>query len=78
MTITDCQKGSENISFLPAIVSTFIRMHGEILRLLFLQPEAHRENEDDVSAISVPLHKTTRTSSDIQSVFFIFCFTITS
>ena len=32
---------NQNISFLPAIVSTSTRMHGEFLRLLFLQ--AHRE-----------------------------------
>ena len=32
---------SQNISFLPAITSTSTRMHGEFLRLLFLQ--AHRE-----------------------------------
>ena len=31
------------VSFLPAIVSTSTRMHGEFLRLLFLQ--AHRETE---------------------------------
>ena len=34
---------NQNISFLPAIVSTSTRMHGEFLRLLFLQ--AHRETE---------------------------------
>ncbi len=32
---------NQNISFLPVIVSTSTRMHGEFLRLLFLQ--AHRE-----------------------------------
>ena len=32
---------NQNISFLPAIVSTSTRMHGEFLRLLFLQD--HRE-----------------------------------
>ena len=31
---------NQNISFFPAIVSTSTRMHGEFLRLLFLQ--AHR------------------------------------
>jgi hypothetical protein len=35
---------NQNISFLPAIVSTRTHMHGEFLRLLFLQ--AHRETED--------------------------------
>ena len=34
---------NQNISFLPAIVSASTRMHGEFLRLLFLQ--AHRETE---------------------------------
>jgi hypothetical protein len=34
---------NQNISFLPAIVSTSTRIHGEFLRLLFLQ--AHRETE---------------------------------
>ena len=35
---------NQNIYFLPAIVSTSTRMHGEFLRLLFLQ--AHRETEE--------------------------------
>ena len=39
---------NQNISFLPAIVSTSTRMHGEFLRLLFLQ--AHRENEAHFTA----------------------------
>jgi hypothetical protein len=34
---------NQNISFLPAIVSTSTRMHGKLLRLLFLQ--THRETE---------------------------------
>ena len=34
---------NQNISLLPAIVSTSTRMHGEFLRILFLQ--AHRETE---------------------------------
>jgi hypothetical protein len=34
---------NQNISFLPAIMSTSTSMHGEFLRLLFLQ--AHRETE---------------------------------
>ena len=34
---------NHSISFLPAITSTSARMHGEFLRLLFLQ--AHRETE---------------------------------
>ena len=39
---------NQNISFLPAIDSTSTRMHGEFLRLLFLQ--AHRETEAHVTA----------------------------
>jgi hypothetical protein len=34
---------NQHISFLPAIMSTSTRMHGEFLRILFLQ--AHRETE---------------------------------
>ena len=37
-----------DISFLPAIMSTCTRMHGEFLRVLFLQ--AHRETEAHVTA----------------------------
>jgi hypothetical protein len=43
---------NQNISFLPAIINTSVttstRMHGEFLRLLFLQ--AHRETEAHFSA----------------------------
>ena len=39
---------NQNISCLPAIVSTSCRMHGEILRRIFLQ--AHLENEALVNA----------------------------
>jgi hypothetical protein len=39
---------NQNISFLPAIASTSTRMHGEFLRLLFLQ--AHRETEAHFTA----------------------------
>jgi len=39
---------NQNISFLPAIVSTCTRMHGEFLRLLFLQ--AHRKTEAHFTA----------------------------
>jgi hypothetical protein len=42
---------NQNISFLPAIVSTSTRMHGEFLRLLFLQ--AHRETEAHFTAIGI-------------------------
>ena len=39
---------NQNISFLPAIVSTSTRMHGEFLSLLFLQ--AHRDTEAHFNA----------------------------
>ncbi len=39
---------NQNISFLPAIVRTSTRMHGEFLRLLFLQ--AHRKTEAHFTA----------------------------
>ena len=42
---------NQNISFLPAIMSTSTRMHGEFLRLLFLQ--AHRETETHFAAGNV-------------------------
>ena len=37
----DLYANNRNITFMPAITSTSSRMHGEFLRLLFLQ--AHRE-----------------------------------
>ena len=43
---------NQNISFLPAITSTSTRMHGEFLRLFFLQ--AHRETEAHFTATGVP------------------------
>jgi hypothetical protein len=39
---------NQNISFLPAIVCTSTSMHGEFLRLLFLQ--VHRETEAHLTA----------------------------
>jgi hypothetical protein len=50
---------NHNISFLPAIVSTSHRMHGEFLRLLFLQ--VHRETEAHFTANELP---SPRTNSD--------------
>ena len=41
-----------NISFLPAIMTTSSRMHGEFLRLLFLQ--AHRETTAHFIATGLP------------------------
>jgi hypothetical protein len=43
---------NQNISFLPAIVSTSTRMHGEFFRPLFLQ--AHRETEAHFTATATP------------------------
>ena len=43
---------NQNLSFLPAIVSTSTRMHGEFLTLLCLQ--AHRETEAHFSAAGMP------------------------
>jgi hypothetical protein len=43
---------NQNISFLPAILSTSTRMHGDFLRLLFLQ--AHRETEAHFTANGMP------------------------
>jgi hypothetical protein len=43
---------NQKISFLPAIMSTSNRMHGELLRLLFLQ--AHRETEAHFTAAGLP------------------------
>jgi hypothetical protein len=43
---------NQNISFLPAIMSTSNRMHGVFLRLLFLQ--AHRETEAYFTAAGMP------------------------
>jgi hypothetical protein len=46
---------NQNISFLPAIVSTSTRMHGEFLRLLFLQ--AHRETKAHFTAAGMSLQR---------------------
>ena len=43
---------NQNISCLPAIMSTSTRMHGEFLRLLFLQ--SHRETEAHFTATGMP------------------------
>ena len=47
---------NQNISFLPAIMSTSNRMHGEFLRLLFLQ--AHRETTAHFIATGLPSQQT--------------------
>jgi hypothetical protein len=46
---------NQNISFLPAIMTTSSRMHGEFLRLLFLQ--AHRETTSHFHATGLPLEQ---------------------
>ena len=46
---------NQNISFLPAIMSTSSRMNGEFLRLLFLQ--AHRETTAPFIATGLPLQQ---------------------
>ena len=46
---------NQNISFLPAIMTTSSRMHGEFLRLLFLQ--AHRETTAHFHATGLPLQQ---------------------
>jgi hypothetical protein len=43
---------NQNIAFLPAIMTTSSRMHGEFLRLLFLQ--AHRETTAHFNATGLP------------------------
>ena len=43
---------NQNLSFLPTIVSTSTRMHGEFLCLLFLQ--AHWETEEHFTATGMP------------------------
>jgi len=50
---------NQNISFLPAIVSTSTRMHGEFLRLLFLQ--AHRRPRRTSLPLECHRNATTRT-----------------
>jgi hypothetical protein len=52
---------NQNISFLPAIVSTSTRMHVEFLRLLFLQ--AHRETEAHFTAAGMSSQRNGRTRS---------------
>ena len=52
---------NQNISFLPALVSTSTRMHGEFFRLLFLQ--AHRETEAHFTATGSHCNATNRTRS---------------
>jgi hypothetical protein len=59
---------NQNISFLPAIVSTSTRMHGEFLRLLFLQ--AHRETEAHFTAAGMSSHRIQSDSFRFQRAAF--------
>jgi hypothetical protein len=59
---------NQNISFLPAITSTFTRMHGEFLRLLYLQ--AHRETEAHFTATGVPSQRNQSDSLRFKRVAF--------
>jgi hypothetical protein len=56
---------NQNISFLPAIVSTSTRMHGEFLRLLFLQ--AHRETESHFTAAGMSSQTKQLGSTPVQA-----------
>jgi hypothetical protein len=59
---------NQNISFLPAIMSTSCRMHGEFLRLIFLQ--AHRETEAHRGALQLECHrKTTKRTRSVSSAW---------
>ena len=59
---------NQNISFLPAITSTSTRMHGEYLRLFFLQ--AHRETEAHFTATGVPSQRYQSDSFRFKRVAF--------
>jgi hypothetical protein len=59
---------NQNISFLPAIVSTSTRMHGDFLRLLFLQ--AHRETKAHFTATGMPLQRNQLDSFRLKRAAF--------
>jgi transcription initiation factor IIF auxiliary subunit len=59
---------NQNISFLPAIVSTSSRMHGEFLRLLVLQ--AHWETEAHYSAAGMSSQRNHSDSFRFKSAEF--------
>ena len=60
--------GNQNISFLPAIVSPSTRVHGEFLRLLFLQ--AHRETEANFIATGMPSQRNQSDSFHFKRAAF--------
>jgi hypothetical protein len=45
---------TQNISFLPAIVTTSTRMHGDFLRVLFLQVRRETRAEAHFTATGMP------------------------
>jgi hypothetical protein len=55
---------NQNISFLPAIMTTSSRMHGEFLRLLFLQ--AHRETTAQFHATGLPSQQNRSDNAQVQ------------
>jgi hypothetical protein len=59
---------NQNISFLPTIVSTSTHMHGEFLRLLFLQ--AHRETEAHFTATGMPAQQNISDSFRLRCAAF--------
>jgi hypothetical protein len=59
---------NQNISFLPAIMSTSNRMHGEFLRLLFLQ--AHRETGTHFTAAGMPSQRNQSASFRFKRAAF--------
>jgi hypothetical protein len=59
---------NQNISFLPAIMSTSTRMHGEFLCLLFLQ--AHLETETHFTAAEMLLQRNQSDSFRFKRVAF--------
>jgi hypothetical protein len=61
---------NQNISFLPAIMSTSNRMHGEFLRLLFLQ--AHRETEAHFTAAGLPSQRNQSESFRFKRAAFFY------
>jgi hypothetical protein len=59
---------NQNISFLPAIMSTSNHMHGEFLRLLFLQ--AHWETEAHFTAAGMPSQRNQSESFQFKRAAF--------
>jgi hypothetical protein len=59
---------NQNISFLPAIVSTSTRMQGAFLRLLFLQ--AHRETDAHFTATGTPSQQNSSESFRFKRAAF--------